>query len=84
MDGLLPLYWDADMGQLWMEIPQLDSEMVHYVGYGAGLGSNDIDSIPIYELTARDVRRVGDYRTLPRARMGVWVYSAKGKPLRFF
>ena len=49
-----------------------------------GLGSNDIDSIPIYELTARDVRRVGDYRTLPRARMGVWVYSAKGKPLRFF
>ena len=49
-----------------------------------GLGNNDIDSIPIYELTARDVRRVGDYRTLPRARMGVWVYSAKGKPLRFF
>lgn len=42
MDGFLPLYWDSDMGQLWMEIPQLDLEMIHYVGYGAGLGSNDL------------------------------------------
>ncbi|MEM7417659.1 MAG: zinc-dependent metalloprotease [Gemmatimonadota bacterium] len=42
MDGFLPLYWDADMGQLWMEIPELDLEMIHYVGYGAGLGSNDL------------------------------------------
>jgi hypothetical protein len=42
MDGMLPLYWDADLGQLWMEIPQLDHEMVHFVGYGAGLGSNDL------------------------------------------
>lgn len=42
MDGYLPLYWDADLGQLWMEIPRLDEEMVHYVGYGAGLGSNDL------------------------------------------
>ena len=42
MDGLLPLYWDAELGQLWMEIPRLDTEMIHYVGYGAGLGSNDL------------------------------------------
>lgn len=42
MDGFLPLYWDADLGQLWMEIPQLDMEMIHFVGYGAGLGSNDL------------------------------------------
>lgn len=42
MDGMLPLYWDADMGRLWMEIPRLDTEMIHYVGYGAGLGSNDL------------------------------------------
>jgi hypothetical protein len=42
MDGLLPLYWDADLGQLWMEIPRLDEELIHYVGYGAGLGSNDL------------------------------------------
>ena len=28
MDGLLPLYWDADQGQLWMEIPRLGEEMI--------------------------------------------------------
>ncbi len=42
MDGLLPLYWDADLGRLWMEIPRLDKEMIHFVGFGAGLGSNDL------------------------------------------
>ena len=42
MEGFLPLYWDADLGQLWMEIPQLDQEMIHFMGYGAGLGSNDL------------------------------------------
>jgi hypothetical protein len=42
MDGFLPLYWDADLGQLWMEIPRLDQEMIHFMGYGAGLGSNDL------------------------------------------
>ncbi len=42
MDGFLPLYWDADLGQLWMEIPALGTEMIHFVGYGAGLGSNDL------------------------------------------
>lgn len=42
MDGFLPLYWDADLGQLWMEIPALDTEMIHFAGYGAGLGSNDL------------------------------------------
>ena len=42
MDGMLPLYWDADQGQLWMEIPALGVEMIHFVGYGAGLGSNDL------------------------------------------
>src|SRR5690606_27563936 len=25
-----------------MEIPELDREMIHYMGYGAGLGSNDL------------------------------------------
>ena len=42
IDGFLPLYWDGDLGQLWMEIPRLDQEMIHYVGFGAGLGSNDL------------------------------------------
>jgi len=42
MDGFLPLYWDADQGQLWMEIPALDTEMIYFTGFGAGLGSNDL------------------------------------------
>ncbi len=42
IDGFLPLYWDEDQGQLWMEIPELDLEMIHFVGFGAGLGSNDL------------------------------------------
>mgnify|MGYP001174112432 CR=1 FL=1 len=42
IDGFLPLYWDEDQGQLWMEIPQLDLEMIHFSGFGAGLGSNDL------------------------------------------
>ena len=42
MDGFLPLYWDADLGQLWMEIPEMEKEMIHLMGFGSGLGSNDI------------------------------------------
>jgi len=42
IDGFLPLYWDDDRGQLWMEIPELDLEMIHFSGFGAGLGSNDL------------------------------------------
>ncbi|MCD6308826.1 MAG: DUF362 domain-containing protein, partial [Candidatus Latescibacteria bacterium] len=49
-----------------------------------GLGENDIGKINIYELSERGVERVGDYRTLPRARMGVWVYRVAGAPLRYF
>ena len=42
MDGVLPLYWDADIGQVWMEIPQIYQEMIHLMGFRAGLGSNDL------------------------------------------
>ena len=42
LDGLLPLHWSADTGRLLMEIPELGREMIHYVGFGAGLGSNDL------------------------------------------
>lgn len=42
LDGFLPLYWDSDMGQLWMEIPEMGVEMIHFMGFGAGLGSNDL------------------------------------------
>jgi len=49
-----------------------------------GLGSNDIEAMKIYEITDRGVEKVSDYRNIPRARMGVWVYSVKGAPLRYF
>ena len=42
LDGFLPLHWSADSGRLLMEIPELGLEMIHYVGFGAGLGSNDL------------------------------------------
>ena len=42
IDGFFPLYWDDAAGQLFMEIPRLNAEVLHSTGYGAGLGSNDI------------------------------------------
>jgi hypothetical protein len=42
IDGFFPLYWDADAGKLWMEVDKLGTEVIHAMGMGAGLGSNDI------------------------------------------
>jgi hypothetical protein len=42
LDGFLPLYWDDASGKLWLEVPQLDQEMIYVVSLPAGLGSNDI------------------------------------------
>ncbi|UCD24341.1 MAG: zinc-dependent metalloprotease [Gemmatimonadota bacterium] len=42
IDGFFPLYWDADAGQLWMELGLIDTEVLNITGMGAGLGSNDI------------------------------------------
>ena len=42
LDGFFPLYWDSAGGQLFMEIPRLNTEVLHVMGMGAGLGSNDI------------------------------------------
>ncbi|HWK88530.1 MAG TPA: DUF5117 domain-containing protein, partial [Longimicrobium sp.] len=41
-DGLLPLYWDAAAGKLWLEIPRLNEELIYVVSLPSGLGSNDI------------------------------------------
>ena len=40
--GYLPLYWDDDLGRLYMEIARFDEDLLHVNGLGAGLGSNDI------------------------------------------
>ena len=42
LDGYFPLYFDSAAGQLFMEIPRLDVEVLHVAGMGAGLGSNDV------------------------------------------
>ncbi len=42
MDGYFPLYWDAELGKIWMEIAIFGTELLHSNGVGAGLGSNDI------------------------------------------
>ena len=42
LDGYFPLYFDSAAGQLFMEIPRLNTEVLHMMGIGAGLGSNDI------------------------------------------
>jgi hypothetical protein len=42
LDGFFPLYWDSAGGQLLMEIPRLNTEVLHLAGMGAGLGSNDL------------------------------------------
>jgi hypothetical protein len=42
IDGFLPMYWEESAGRLWLEIDQLDTELLHIAGLAAGLGSNDI------------------------------------------
>ena len=44
-DGLLPLYWDAGEGKLWLEIPEPGSELLYYTSLPAGIGSNEYTSV---------------------------------------
>jgi len=48
------------------------------------MGENDIEKIPLYEITGTGVERIRDYRKLPRARMGVVMHHLKGGTLRYF
>ena len=66
------------MGQDPRELPYLR------IAKERGLGDNDIEKMAIYEIKERGIEQVKNYRTLPRARMGVWVYRIRGAPLRFF
>src|SRR4051812_23437387 len=42
IDGYFPLYWDDRAGNLYVEIPRLDSDFLFSTGLTSGLGSNDI------------------------------------------
>jgi len=41
-DGFFPLYWDDLSGDLFLEIPRLNLEVLYQTGMSQGLGSNDI------------------------------------------
>lgn len=42
MPGFLPLHWDAKNGRLYLEIPQLDVDMLYFDSLPYGTGSNDL------------------------------------------
>jgi hypothetical protein len=42
MPGFLPLHWDAKSGKLYLEIPQLDADMLYFDSLPYGTGSNDL------------------------------------------
>jgi len=41
-DGFLSVYWDEAEGKLWLEVPELDEELLYVESLAAGVGSNDI------------------------------------------
>ena len=42
MPGFLPLHWDAKSGRLFLEIPQLNADMLYFDSLPYGTGSNDL------------------------------------------
>ena len=42
LPGFLPLYWDAKIGKMWLEISRFDADLLYVDSLPAGLGSNDI------------------------------------------
>jgi len=42
MPGFLPLHWDAGNGRLYLEIPQLNVDMLYFDSLPYGTGSNDL------------------------------------------
>jgi hypothetical protein len=42
MQGFLPLHWDAKNGRLYLEIPQLNVDMLYFNSLPQGTGSNDL------------------------------------------
>ncbi len=41
-DGFIPMYWDADEEEMFLEISMFDEDLLHYVSLPAGLGQNDL------------------------------------------
>ena len=60
-DGFLPLYWDAQAGKMWLQIDQLNTELIYVTSLPAGMGSNDI---------GLDRGKLGDTRIVKFIRSG--------------
>ena len=41
-EGFINFYWDESSGKIWLEINNIDSELLYQTSLPAGLGSNDI------------------------------------------
>ena len=41
-EGYLNFYWDENAGKIWLEIDELDNELLYVTSLPVGLGSNDI------------------------------------------
>lgn len=42
LDGFIPLFWESSAGRMWMEIPEMDREILYVESLVTGVGSNDI------------------------------------------
>src|SRR5579872_3286362 len=42
IDGYMPLYWQASVGKMFMEIGRFNRELLYQVSLPAGLGSNPV------------------------------------------
>src|SRR5256885_2071843 len=42
LEGFFPVYWEERTGNLYLEIPNLNTPVLYATGLAAGLGSNDI------------------------------------------
>ncbi|MCA9739584.1 MAG: DUF5117 domain-containing protein, partial [Gemmatimonadetes bacterium] len=61
MRGFFTLYWHADTGTLYWEIPELDTEFLYQISMGSGLGSNPvgIDRGQLADTHVLEAKRVG-------------------------
>ena len=41
-NGFINYYWDESTGKIWLQIDELDKEILYQTSLPAGLGSNDI------------------------------------------
>src|SRR5688572_26689244 len=61
LDGYFPLYWDAETGRLFLEIPRFETEFLYQVSLPTGVGSNPI---------GLDRGQLGDTRVVRFERVG--------------